>query len=324
MNFVRLLFDNDIPAGLSIILQMKTKALCILVGAAIMALFSLFTNYTNRIETTAEETQAVNLPHSTYLPAIPDTITLFGELMPIDRQDVAESIEREMLTNTFWHTNTMLVIKRSKRIFDVIDPILSEMNIPSDFRYLAVAESNLWVGSKSPAGAVGLWQILETTGKELGLEINDEVDQRYDIEKSTYAACKFLKRAYDSLGSWALVAAAYNGGQGRVSKNKSNQMQDSYYDILWAEETARYVFRIAAFKIIMNDPATYGFNITDEDIYEPYPSRDTVVSTSIANIAQFAIDHNTTYKAMKNLNPWLRQNKLTNARGRSYTIKIPE
>jgi len=302
---------------------MKTKAICILIGAIIVVFFQLFTSYTNPVENIDEE-PAIDLPHNTFLPTIPDSITLFGENMPLSRQDVFESMEREILTNTFWHTNTLLVLKRSKRVFDIIDPILKEQNVPEDFKYLAVAESNLWVNSKSPAGAVGLWQILESTGKELGLEINDEVDQRYDIEKSTVAACRFLKRAYDSLGSWSLVAAAYNGGQGRVTKNKSNQLQESYYDLLWAEETARYVFRIAAFKIIMNSPSEYGFNINAEDIYEQYPSRDTVISTSIANIAEFAIDHNTTYKALKNLNPWLRQNKLTNARGRSYTVKIPE
>lgn len=302
---------------------MKTKALCILTGAALVAMIYLFTGSTTP-EPRRTEKEEQTLPHETHLPKVPEKITLFGEEMPLERQDVYESMDREMLTNTFWHTNTILVVKRAARVFPIIEPILKEMEVPEDFKYLAVAESNLWPTAKSPAGAAGLWQILETTGKELGLEINDEVDQRYDIEKSTRAACKFLKRGYETLGSWTLVAGAYNGGMGRVSKNKSNQKQESYYDILWAEETARYVFRIAAFKIIMNDPAQYGFKIEDDEIYAPYPCRDTTINGSIADIAQFAIDHNTSYKAMKNLNPWLRQNKLTNARGRSYTVKIPE
>lgn len=269
--------------------------------------------------------EAVNgLPHQTCLPIVPSELSLFGENIPLNRQDVYESLDREILTNTFWHTNFILILKRSQRIFDIIEPILKEEGVPEDFKYLAVAESSLVPTIKSPAGAVGLWQILESTGKELGLEINDEVDQRYDIELSTRAACKFLKRSFDSLGSWMLVAAAYNGGQARVNKQMSSQYQKSYFDILWAEETARYVFRIAAFKVILDSPSDYGFLLTDDVKYVSYPCRVMMFDGSIADIAQFAIDNGTTYKALKNLNPWLRQNKLTNAKKKEYKILIPE
>jgi hypothetical protein len=263
-------------------------------------------------------------PHVTHLPPMPKVLDFCGERVPLERTDVWESLEREILTNTFWHTNTQLVIKRAGRYFPIIEPILKEEGIPDDFKYLCVAESNLIPTAKSPAGAVGLWQILEATGKELQLEINKDIDERYNIVKSTHAACKYLKKAYSLFNSWTLVAAAYNGGQNRVLRNMSTQKQSSFYDILWAEETARYPFRIMALKLIMQNPEVYGFNIEKKDLYKPYDTYTVTVDSTINDLAQFAIDNATTYKMLKTLNPWMRQNIMPNKSHRKYVITLPK
>lgn len=254
------------------------------------------------------------------LPVVPDTASFAGEPLPLDRQDVREALDREMLTNSFWHTNTIITIKRANRYFPVVEPILEEHGIPEDFKYLMVAESAVVPTAKSPAGAVGLWQILESVAKENNLIVNDEVDQRYDVELSTRTACKILKRSYDALGSWTLAAAAYNGGLTRVRKNLAQQMQSSYYSTLWSEETGRYVFRIVAIKTIFQDPERYGFKIDEKSLYAPYNVADTMISTPIADIAKFAISWGSSYKEIKTLNPWLRQNKLSNPNSKQYKI----
>lgn len=263
-------------------------------------------------------------PHVTNLPPMPEELSFCGEEVPLHRNDVWEALDREILTNTFWHTNTQLAIKRSGRFFPIIEPILKEEGIPDDFKYLCVAESNLMPTAKSPAGAVGLWQILEGTGRELNLEVNKDIDERYNIIKSTHAACQYLKKSYATLGSWTLVAAAYNGGQNRVLRNMSTQKQNSFYDILWAEETARYPFRIMAIKLIMENPSDYGFNIGKKDLYKPYETYTVTIDTTINDLAQFAIDNNTTYKMLKVLNPWMRQNIMPNKSRRNYLITLPK
>lgn len=292
------------------------------IAVILVATYALFTFSTDPEVIEETENQAT-LPHQTYLPQLPDTLSFAGETVPLERTDVYEALDREIITNTFWHTNLILVMKRSARYFPIIEPILRECGVPDDFKYLCVAESSLVPTIKSPAGAVGLWQILESTGKELGLEINDEVDERYDIQKSTRAACTYLLRARENHNwSWTLLAASYNGGLNRVAKNTTQQHQTNYYDTLWGEETGRYVFRILAFKAIMNDPQTYGFMLEEKDLYQPYEYEEIVVNQGIEDIAQWAIDHGTTYKAIKMLNPWLRKNKLTNARGKEYKILV--
>ena len=309
---------------------MKKNTICILIGIVLCISFYTFTAHTisrdstaNVPDTTEATTPIVATPHNTNLPPIPKQISIFGEDLPLDRPDVYEALDREILTNTFWHTNTILVMKRAGRYFPIIEPILKEYNVPSDFKYLAVAESNLLPNAISPSKAVGLWQLLEGTAKELGLEVDDEVDQRYDAEMSTRAACKYLLRSYRALGSWTLVAAAYNCGQARVNKSIATQQQQKYIDLLWNEETSRYVFRIAAIKTIMSQPTDYGFNLTQTDIYQPYTHRDTTINTEIEDIATFAIEHQTTYKTLKILNPWLRQNKLTKSKNKEYTLRLP-
>lgn len=263
-------------------------------------------------------------PHQSYLPQLPDKLYFCGEELPMDRDDVRESIDREIMTNTFWHNNTMLMYKRIGRYFPVIEPILKQYNIPDDIKYLCVAESSLSPTIKSPAGAVGLWQILETTGRELGLEINDEVDERYSVERSTHAACKFLLHAYEKLGSWQLVAASYNGGLTRVLKSIQTQRQNKYYDILWTEETARYVYRIIALKLILENPQQYGFNLTDADRYKPYAVDTCDISTAITDWVDFCESKGITYKQLKTLNPWLRQTYLRNSRSKTYKILLPK
>ncbi len=301
---------------------MKTSIILIISILAFILTTFIFTN--SAIPPQEKAVTVDSLPHHTYLPVLPEKADFCGERVPLEREEIRESLDREILTNTFWHTNMILVLKRSGKYFPMIEKILAEQGVPDDFKYLCVAESSLNPLAKSPSNAVGFWQILETTGKELGLEINSEVDERYNIEKSTVVACEFLKKSYEIFGSWTLVAASYNGGKRRVSSNIRDQKQESYYDVLWAEETARYVFRILAFKEIMSAPEKYGYFLTGEDYYKPENYRTDTIKGAITDFAQYAIDNGTTYKRLKNLNPWLRQNYLTNARGKSYLVRIPE
>ncbi len=281
---------------------------------------------TNSVAPSGEKISANNesgrRPHDTTVPHTPHKANFCGEELPLDRVDVYEQLDREIITNTFWHTNTLLVLKRSTRFFPIIEPILKEYGVPDDIKYLCVAESNLIPTAKSPAGAVGLWQFMEGTAKEYGLKVNAEVDERMDIEKSTRAACVMLKNDYGKLGSWALVAAAYNAGSGRVKKVQQAQLQNSYYDLLWGEETGRYVYRIVAMKQVLTSPRSYGFDIDDDEAYLPYETKTITIDTSIQDIAQWAIENGTNYRTIKLLNPWLTKNKLTINGSETYDIKL--
>lgn len=263
-------------------------------------------------------------PHQTYLPSMPDSISFCGERVPLERRDIYEALDREMVVNTFAHTNTILILKRMTRYFPLIESVLKEEGVPDDFKYLAVAESNLYDIARSPVDAIGLWQFLKTTGKEYGLEVNDEIDERYHIEKSTRAACRYFRKAYEEFGSWTMVAASYNGGMRGVKNMKNLQHQSNYYEMIWVEETARYVFRIIAFKQILSNPESYGFNITESDRYQPWRVNVVDMDTTIVDLAQWAIDRGTTYKRVKELNRWIRQNKINNPRRKTYHIAIPQ
>lgn len=263
-------------------------------------------------------------PHQTYLPSMPDSISFCGERVPLERRDIYEALDREMVVNTFAHTNTILILKRMTRYFPLIESVLKEEGVPDDFKYLAVAESNLYDIARSPVDAIGLWQFLKTTGKEYGLEVNDEIDERYHIEKSTRAACRYFRKAYEEFGSWTMVAASYNGGMRGVKNMKNLQHQSNYYEMIWVEETARYVFRIIAFKQILSNPESYGFNITESDRYQPWRVNVIDMDTTIVDLAQWAIDRGTTYKRVKELNRWIRQNKINNPRRKTYHIAIPQ
>jgi len=254
---------------------------------------------------------------------IPDSMTFAREVVPLWRFDIRESLDRELLVNSYFHSQTIRFLKLAPRYFSIIEPILKEKGIPDDFKYLALAESGFDPRAVSPARAVGLWQFLPGTAREFGLEVNREVDERYHVEKSTYAACDYLLEAYERFGAWTLVAAAYNGGMYGVEKQIDRQKGDSYYNLLFGSETGRYVFRIIALKIIMENPEAYNFFIPEETKYPVVPTRDVVITGKVESFADFAIAHGINYKLLKDFNPWLRDNFLTNSGDKTYKIKIP-
>lgn len=253
---------------------------------------------------------------------LPESMEFCGEPVPLDRFYVRESLERELMVNTYRHASTILLLKRTTRWFPVIEPIMRKNNLPQDFVYLAMIESDL-TNAVSPSKAVGFWQFLEGTGKQYNLEINKEVDRRYDQEMETQAACDFLKDLYRRFNSWTLAAAAYNCGGGRISRTIEEQQVSSYYDMLLPNETERYVYRILAFKLITENPKKYGFQISDDGWYQPLDYKTITVTESIDNLATFAVNQGTNLKMLKYYNPWLRSNTLTISPGNSYVIKIP-
>lgn len=243
--------------------------------------------------------------------------------VPVSLFYVRESLERELIVNTYWHSSTLMLLKRANRWFPVIDPILKEYGIPEDFRFLCMIESNL-TNARSPAGAVGFWQFLEGTAMDFGLEVNKEVDERYHVEKSTHAACRYLLKSYDRFRNWALVAASYNAGQKRIAGFLEKQKASSYFDLHMAEETDRYLHRILAMKLIYSSPETYGFYPAVERLYPPLEYESVKVSSDVDDLAAFAANKGISYKLLKYFNPWLRSDKLNVKRGREYEIKIPK
>ncbi|MFD2567955.1 lytic transglycosylase domain-containing protein [Pseudotenacibaculum haliotis] len=253
---------------------------------------------------------------------IPKGLTFAGEKVPTERHDIKERMDRELLVNTYWQSNGLLLIKRAHKYFPIIEPLLKKYGIPDDFKYLAVAESGLQNNS-SPAGASGFWHFLRSSAKEYGLEVNRNVDERYNLELATKVAAEYLKKSKERFGSWTLAAAAYNAGNARISRRLKTQQVDDYYDLLLNSETSRYVFRIVALKEILSNPKNYGFEFEKEDLYILPPTRSVKVDTAIANIASFAKKFGTNYKELKLHNPWLRENKLNNKSRKLYHIKIP-
>jgi hypothetical protein len=253
---------------------------------------------------------------------IPDSLEFAGEDVPLDIFYVKESLDKEMSVNTYWHSSTLQLIRRSHRWFPLIEEILKKNNIPDDFKYLAAIESGL-KNVSSPAGAKGYWQIMKATAKENGLEVNKYVDERYDVRKSTEVACRYLQHAYDKFGSWTMAAAAYNAGITGMLKQIDKQKQNSYYDLLLNDETARYIYRIMAVKLIFNDPEKFGFYLKEKDYYQPIPTKLVEVKRSVENWADFAAEHGISYKLLKYFNPWLRQVDLKNRKKKTYFIEIP-
>lgn len=275
-----------------------------------------------REENKNHPTRAVAPPVEVRISKLPEKLEFAGEPVPLDQADVLERFEREIYVNAYWHSNTLLLIKRSGKFLPVIEPILAQNGIPDDFKYLAMIESGL-MNVSSPAGARGLWQFMESTGKETGLEINREVDERYHYVKSTRAASEYLKKAYARFGNWTSVAASYNMGVAGLGRRKNEQKMQDYYSLLLNEETSRYVFRILAIKEIMENPKKYGFELQPEDMYTMPLMRELVVTSTIEDLAAWAIRHNSNYKILKIYNPWLRTNKLTVSKGNSYKIELP-
>lgn len=254
----------------------------------------------------------------------PNKLSFAGESIDIQRFDVKEKFDRELVSNAYFHSNTILMIKRANRYFPIIEPILKQNNIPDDFKYIALIESGFQPRIVSPAGAAGIWQFLRSTGRDYGLEVNSNVDERYNVEKATEAACQYLQTGYNKFGSWLLTAASYNIGQSRIQKEITRQENKNYTDLLLPEETSRYVFRALALKQIMEDPSAYGFTIYEEDLYPTLPSKEVKITTSINDMVEFAKKYNTTYYMLKEFNPWLRDTFLTNNSGKEYVIKIPD
>ncbi len=253
---------------------------------------------------------------------VPDNVTFAGEPLPMDLFDVRESLDRELLSNTYFHSQTIRLIKMAKRYFAQIEPVLRKNLIPDDFKYLAVAESGL-TQAVSPAKAVGFWQLMRGTAQDYGLEINAEVDERYHIGKSTEVACQYLIESFRKYGNWTMTAASYNAGRKGVDRQMDRQKIANYYDLLLNEETARYVYRVVALKLIFEDPAAYGFNLSEDDLYPVIPTYTVEVDSSVADFADFARANGVNYKILKYFNPWLRDNKLTNPRRKVYSITLP-
>jgi len=253
---------------------------------------------------------------------LPDELYFADVRTPLELFYTRESLERELIVNTYWHSSTLLLLKRANRWFPIIEPILAAHQIPDDFKYLAMIESSL-TNARSPAGAVGFWQFLEGTAKDYGLEVSKDVDERYHLEIATAAACRYLLKSYERYNDWALVAAAYNAGNRRISNFMEDQMADSYFDLLMAEETERYLFRILAVKLIHQDPERFGFYPELEKLYPSLAFKPLLITQSVDNWAEFCQAHGISYKLLKMYNPWLRSNQLKVKRGKEYVIKMP-
>ncbi|HEY0977100.1 MAG TPA: transglycosylase SLT domain-containing protein [Flavobacteriales bacterium] len=253
---------------------------------------------------------------------LPQDVDFCGEEVPMEKLDVRERLDRELLVNTYWQSNSLLAHKRAHRWFPIIEPILAREGVPDDLKYIALIESGL-TNVVSPMGASGFWQFMKDTAPKYGLEVNDEVDERYNVVRATEAACAYLKESHAKFGSWALAAASYNIGPGGLEGKIGRQKNRNYYELALPEETSRYVFRILAMKEIISDPERYGFHLREKDLYPVYSTRELVVTGAIPDLADLARAEGTDTRTLKLLNPWLRDGKLTNAKGKRYTLLLP-
>jgi hypothetical protein len=254
---------------------------------------------------------------------VPESVDFCGERIDLTRFDRRERMDRELMAFTYMHNNSLLMLKRANRYFPVVEPILKEYGIPDDFKYLMVIESSVNVQARSGVGAVGLWQFMPDTGKEYGLEVTETVDERYHVTKSTVAACKYLRKAYAKYKDWIAVAASYNAGQARIQQQMDRQGTDQMLDLLLAEETSRYVYRIFAAKIMFSHPMAFGYYLRSSDLYPVIPCKEVTVSTTITDLARFAQGQGINQALLRMFNPWLRGNSLQNRSGKTYVIQIP-
>ncbi|AMQ55424.1 lytic transglycosylase domain-containing protein [Algoriphagus sanaruensis] len=306
----------------------------ILIYTLVVAAFSLAglafwnTNSEENIEQDFVEVQPI-VSYSSFsrdsirLFSLPTSVDFAGEMVPLDQPDVMERLEREIYVNAYWESNMILLMKRSGKYFDEIDRIFTEAGVPTDFKYLALAESGL-MNVVSPAGARGFWQFMESTAKEYGLEVNKEVDERYHFEKSTRAAVRYLQKAHAKFGDWTAVAASYNMGQTGFSKRQSEQFEKNYYNLYLNEETSRYLFRILAFKIIFENQGEFGFHLKEKDFYKNPEFKKIKVDRDIKDLAAWAKGEGSTYKQLKLYNPWLRDKRLNVRRGKVYEVVLPK
>jgi len=304
-------------------MNIVNRALTLIGIVAVSGVF-VYATYQNEESNSEKQQQETKVnDYNVYALDVPESLNFAGEEMPLYKQDIYERIDRELLVNTYWQSNGLLLIKRSKKYFPIIEPILEKYGVPNDFKYLAVIESGL-TQAVSPAKATGFWQILKNTGRELGLEVNQNVDERYHVEKATEAACKYLLDSKQKMGSWTLAAAAYNAGNHGIQKYMDQQKVNNYYDLLLGQETGRYVFRIVAIKQILENASKYGFNFSDRHLYSLPETNLITVDTAVTDFPDFAKRFGLTYKDLKLHNPWLRERHLNNASRKVYEIKIPK
>ena len=277
----------------------------------------------SRLPHEASESEQSNNTIENILPTVPQKATFAGKEYDLRNYDRRERMDRELLAFTYMHSNTIQTLKKANRFFPQIEPILQEEGVPDDFKYLMAIESSLNTTARSPAGAVGLWQIMTQTGRELGLEVNDNVDERYNIEKSTRAACRYLKQAYAKYGDWMLVAASYNAGQGRISTQLSKQKVQEGMDLLLVEETSRYMFRLLAVKELFKNPSKFGFKLRSTDLYPAIPYTTEEVNSPIVDLVSYAQSKGLTYAQLRDANPWLRGYSVPNKTGKKYILRIP-
>lgn len=259
----------------------------------------------------------------TKAPYVPETLSFAGEEVPLNDRDVFERLDRELIVNTYRHSSSILYFKKAHKFFPVIESILKKYNVPDDFKYLAVIESGL-DNVTSPAGAKGFWQIMPTTGRQYGLEINKVIDERYHLEKATEVACQYLLDAKERLGSWTLAAASYNAGMSGINNRLEKQSVSDYYNLNLNEETSRYIFRLLAVKQIMENPEQYAFELEEKDLYKNIPTRNLEIDTTINDLTSFAVEQGINIKILKIHNPWLLENRLLNTTGKKYRVEIPE
>lgn len=299
---------------------MKNKFL--IIGVVIASIFFLLISADNAEPPGKEKNKEVKAEDISV--KIPRKLDFAGEEVPLKYFDVHESLERELISIRFFHSQSIYLLKRTERYFSVIEPILKQYHIPDDFKYMAVTESVLFDKAKSPAGAAGVWQLMKGTAQDYGLEVNSNVDERYNLELSTHAVCRFLQKSYKRFGSWTLVAASYNMGCRALDYSMEYSKQDNYYDMYLNSETARYVYRVLAFKCLIEAPEDYGFAISKEDRYPVFKCDTVKVDYPIEHLADFALEYGMTYKTLKIFNPWFLENHLNNKSGKEYKILVPK
>ena len=298
-------------------------AFCIVVASPALVSSSCATPQTEQEDTTIirEDLGITALKYSS--PEVPASIEFCGKTIDLSRFDRHERMDRELLAFTYMHSTSLQMLKKANRYFPIVEPILKENGIPDDFKYLMVIESNMNPTARSSAGAAGLWQFMQGTGRDYGLEVNNNVDERYHIEKATRAACRYLKDAYAKYKDWVAVAASYNAGQARIASQLAKQDVDDSLDLQLVEETARYVYRILAAKQLFNAPTTFGFRLRASDLYPPIPYKEVTVNTSIDDLNDYAKSQGITYAQLRDANPWLRDTSLKNKTGKTYILYIP-
>ena len=290
------------------------------VVTVVLALGLATTGYTGNADGAVEPDKE---SYTVYGVEIPGKVSFAGEPVPLDLFDVKEALDRELLSNTYFHSQTIRLIKLANRYFPQIEPVLKKNLIPEDFKYLALAESGL-TQAVSPAKAVGFWQLMKGTAQDYGLEVGSEVDERYHVALSTEVACQYLIDSYQKYGNWTMTAASYNAGRRGMDRQIERQKKENYYDLLLNEETARYLYRVVAFKLIFEDPEAYGFTLAKKDLYPEVPVYKVEVDSAIADFSDFAAEYKCNYKILKYLNPWLRDSKMSNPSHKKYEILVPK